>query len=135
MEEIRTNAPTGSWQRKRMVLIVAAVFSALLAPFLVIFDEGTLQSRIVDFVSVIGFGILMLGWCYFDSLERREPLGTGFRVLIVIFGLPALFIYLIKSRGFAQGLRSIGKALLFCVGMFLIMMVSAFGVATAFGIE
>lgn len=135
MEQTKSIITTGDGQSKYRVIIAAAIFSALVAPFSILFDEGSLRSRVFDFISVIGWGILVLGWCYFDSLERNKPLGSGFRLLIVIFGVLSLFIYLIKSRGLYQGLRSIGTALLICAGIFLIMLVTAATTAAIFGID
>lgn len=125
----------GYQQRKRRILIAAAIFSVLIAPPLILFDDGTAQARLFDLITISGYGILVLGWCYYDSLERDEPLGTGFRVLIVLLGVLPLFIYLIKSRGFKRGLLSIVIALLICAGLLLIMVISAEAVAIIFGIE
>jgi hypothetical protein len=125
----------GYQQYKRRILIAAAIFTALTTPSLILFDEGTPKARLFDIISVIGYGILVLGWCYYDGLERNKPIGAGFRILIVIFGGLALFVYLIKSRGFSQGLRSIGKALLVCAGMLVVMFVSAGATAVIFGVE
>ncbi|HEY0319649.1 MAG TPA: hypothetical protein VGC66_01630 [Pyrinomonadaceae bacterium] len=134
--EQSTNASDSEYrQRKRRVLVAAAIFCALLAPVTVLFDKGGAQSRLLDFVTVIGFGILILSWCHYDSLERGKPFGSGFRVLVVLFGILALFVYLLKSRGFKQGLRSSGMALLVLLGMVLIMFVSGMVTALVFGIE
>ena len=135
MEQIISTSDSEYWRRKRRLLIAATIFCALLAPVIVLFDKGGAQSRLLDFVIVIGFGILILGWCYYDSLERGKPLGSVFRVLVVLFGILALFVYLLKSRGLKQGLRSIGLALLVLAGMVLIMFVTGAITASIFGIE
>ena len=123
------------WQQKRRMLIAAAIFSVLIAPSMVIFREGSAPARLFDVISIVGYGVLVLGWCYYDSLERNKPLGNGFRVLIVLFGVLALFIYLIKSQGLKRGLLYIGVTLLVCAGMLLIMGISAWVAALIFGIE
>src|SRR3982751_5003923 len=125
MKQIINASDSEYRQRRRRMVIAAAIFSALLAPLTVFFDKGGAQSRLLDFVYVIGFGIMILGWCHYDSLERGKPLGSGFRILVVLFGVLALFVYLMKSRGFKKGLRSSGVALLVLAGMVLIMYVSA----------
>jgi len=43
-----------------------------------------------------------------------------------VFGVFALFIYLFKSRGFKQGMRASGLALLSLSGLLVIMLLSAF---------
>jgi len=55
---------------KRNVLIAATTFSAVLGPFRVFLDGRGLQARLVDFVTLLGFSLLMPSWCYYDSLER-----------------------------------------------------------------
>ena len=97
--------------------------------------HGMYQLRTNKQISILVIDLLILGWCYFDSVERNRTLGAWFRVLIVLFGIIALFVYLIKSRGIKHGLFSIGKALLFCVGMIVIMAASAFVVAVLLGIQ
>ncbi len=133
MERIRTS-PTSDYRRvKRRVLLTSAAFAFLLGPFWVLYDEGSLQSRLVDLAMILGSGLLILGWCYYDSLERGRSLGTGFRLLVVLLGVFALFIYLLRSRGFGRGLRSIGLALLVYVGAALVAALSATAFGLAFG--
>lgn len=119
---------------KRRIIIVAFVASAVAGPLAVAFPERSAQSRIVDIGSVIGFGILTLGWCFYDSLDRRGRLSPGFRVLIVIFGVVGLFIYLLKSRGFSRGLISVGIAILVVAGMLLVTTLSALVAEAIFGV-
>ena len=123
------------WRPKRSLLIVSAIFSAVLGPAILLPEEITPQLRIIKFVGVICVSLLVLAWCYFDSLERHKPLYPWLRVVILFFGLFALFIYLFKSRGFNQGIRSVGMALLFCLGMLAVSVASAFLFAIAFGID
>jgi len=136
MEEIRMPFIHHSYQSyKRRILIAAAIFSALTSPSFLFFHEGSAQARLFDLISIIGFGILTLGWCYYDSLERNSPLGSGFRVLIALFGILALFIYLIKSRGLRRGASSIGIALLVIAGAILIGGISTAVVGAILGVE
>lgn len=94
-----------------------------------------MQARLFDIISIIGFGVLTLGWCYYDSLERNKPLGAGFRILIALFGVLALFIYLIKSRGLCRGVFAIGVAVLVVAGVLLIGGISAAVVGAILGVE
>ena len=110
----------GYRRSKRRVVLAAAVFSALTTPSVLFCAEGSAQARLFDVASMVGFGILTLGWCYYDGLERGKPLGRGFRLLIVLFGVLALFVYLIKSRGLGRGLLSIGAAVVLISGIMLI---------------
>lgn len=114
----------GYEQPKSNVITAAAIFAALTAPISIIFAQGTWQNFVAELIFILGFSLLILRWCYLDRLERGHPLGSGFRVLIVFFGVIALFIYLIKSRGLKHGLRSVGEAFLVCVAIILIMFFS-----------
>jgi hypothetical protein len=59
-------------------------------------------------------------------VERRQPLYSWLRGVILFLGLFALFIYLFKSRGFKHGLLSSGLALLSLFGLFVITLASNF---------
>jgi len=118
---------------KRNVLLVAGLFSAMLGPLMVLSIEAGDNFRIVDFVSLICISLLVLAWCYFDSLERRQPLYPRLRLVILIFGVLALFIYLFKSRGLKQGMRSSGMALLSLLGLVVIMLSSTLVCAVLLG--
>ena len=110
---------------KYIVLLLAGLFSAILGLFFVLFDEGS-NHGVVRLVSFTCIAILVLAWCQFDSLERRQRLYPWLRWVIVVFGVFALFIYLFKSRGFKQGMRASGLALLSLSGLLVIMLLSAF---------
>ena len=110
---------------KHTVLLLAGLFSAILGLFFVMFDE-TDNDRVIRFISYICIGILVLAWCHFDSLERRQRLYPRLRLMIGVFGLFALFFYLFKSRGLKQGMRASGLALLTLSGLLVIMLLSAF---------
>jgi hypothetical protein len=125
----------GYRQSKRRVLVSAALFTALTAPSAVLVTEGSALSRFFDLVSIFACGLMVLAWCYYDSLERGERLGAGYRVLIVIFGLLALFIYLLRTRGLVRGLRASGMAVLFIVGLMLIAGVVIAVALVASGLE
>jgi uncharacterized protein YhhL (DUF1145 family) len=135
MERVITNTHSPFLRPKRRVLFAAAGFSALIGALVIVLHESTPPFRIARVVSVICISLLVLAWCYFDSLERHQSFDSRFRVVILVFGLLALFIYLLKSRGLTQGMRSVGMALLFCAGMFVIMLPSAFVFASIFGVE
>lgn len=108
------------------MLLVAGLFSAILGPLTVLSIETGDNFRLLRFVSIIGIALLVLAWCYFDSLERHQPLYPWLRIVILIFGVFALFIYLFKTRGLKQGVRSSGLALLSLLGLFAIVLSSTF---------
>jgi hypothetical protein len=126
---------SSSWQPKRTVLVIAAVFAAVLGPLIVLPSETSPQFRIIRFASLICTSLLVLAWCYFDSIERRQPFYPWLRIVILIFGLFALFIYLFKSRGLKQGMRSSSLALLSLLGLFVILLATAFAAALIFGLN
>jgi hypothetical protein len=118
--------PTSLSRSKRKVLLVAGVFSAILGLLTVLSIETGDNFRLLRFVSIIGIALLVLAWCYFDSLERHQPLYPWLRIVILIFGVFALFIYLFKTRDLKQGVRSSGLALLSLLGLFAIVLSSTF---------
>ena len=126
---------SSSWKPKRTVLLVAAVSSAALGPLIVLPSETSPQIRIIRFATLICVSLLVLAWCYFDSLERHQSFYPWLRIVILIFGLFALFIHLFISRGFKHGMRSSGMALLSLLGLFFILLTSAFACALIFGVD
>ena len=117
------------------MLLIAALFSAALGPLIVLPTETSPQFRIIRFAALMCVSLLVLAWCYFDSLERHQSFYPWLRLVILIFGLFALFIYLFKSRGAKQGMRSSGMALLSLLGLFIILLASAFACGLIFGID
>lgn len=113
------------WRPKHKVLLVAGIYSAIFGLLMALFEEHSTQFRFIKISSLICISLLVLAWCYFDSLERRQTVYPWLRVVILIFGMFALFIYLLKSRGLKQGLRSSGLAVIALLGLFVIMVVSA----------
>ena len=79
--------------------------------------------------------LLVLAWCYFDNLERHQPFHVWLRIVILFFGVFALFVYLFKSRGFKQGVRSSGMAVLTLVGLFMVLLASALVFGLVFGVD
>lgn len=112
------------WRPKHKVLLVAGIYSAIFGLLMALFEEHSTQFRFIKISSLICISLLVLAWCYFDSLERRQTVYPWLRVVILIFGMFALFIYLFKSRGLTQGLRSSGLAVIALLGLFVIMLVS-----------
>jgi hypothetical protein len=110
---------------KYTVLLLAGLFSAILGLFFVLFDESA-SHGVVRLISFTCIAILVLAWCQFDSLERRQRFYPWLRLVIVVFGVFALFIYLFKSRGLKKGMRASGLALLTLSGLTVIMLLSAF---------
>jgi hypothetical protein len=120
---------------KRRVIIAAFVFTGLTAPLLVLFTGRSMEDQLLTLISVAVYSVLLLVWCYYDSLERNKRLSGRWRVLIVLVGWLALPIYLIKSRGLRRGSYGIGVALLLSVGLFLIAFLIAEATAFMFEVE
>ena len=123
------------WRPKRTVLLVSALFSAALGPLIVLANEATLQFRVIRWASILCISLLVLAWCYFDSLEQRQTFHAWVRIAVLFFGMFALFVYLFQSRGLKQGIRSSGMALISLLGLFTILLASAFVCAMAFGLD
>lgn len=136
MEEDGANLIHGDYRRRKYgIIIAAAIFSALTAPLSILLHKGTAQAQLFNITSIIVYGVLVLGWCYYDSLERNESLGLGLRGIIVLLGVIGLFIYLLKSRGLKRGLLAIGLALLVCVGIVLVTFLSTLLTAMIFRVR
>jgi hypothetical protein len=112
-------------RNKRIIIFIGVLLLVLTTPLDLFFEGKTLD--ILNFVSIIGFNLLIFAWCHYDALERNEPFGAGWRLLVILLGIFALFIYLFKTRGFKHGLISIGKTLLILVAAAI-----GAGVITAF---
>jgi hypothetical protein len=97
-------------RNKRTIIIVGVLLLLLTTPLELFFEGTTLE--ILNLLTIIGFNVVIFAWCHYDSLERNESFGAGWRLLIIFLGIFALFIYLLKTRGLKQGLISIGKTLL-----------------------
>lgn len=110
---------------KYTVLLVAGLFSVIWGLLIVLLDE-TGEHRIIELIFLCCISLLVLAWCYFDSVERRQPLYPWLRLVILIFGVFALFIYLFKSRGLKEGMRASGLALLSLSGLSVVMLLSTF---------
>jgi hypothetical protein len=78
--------------------------------------ETTNTQQILNLLLAIGFNILIVFWCYYDSRERDEKLGRYFTLLVIIFGIFTLFYYFFKTRGFRGGLIFIGRTIALFLG-------------------
>jgi hypothetical protein len=120
MENQARSSSSIYWKSKRNVRAGVIIFTVIANIFALWFEKNPPVSQIITFFTAIGYGIFILLWCSFDSRERNEDLGAGFRILLVIFGAFALLFYLFKSRGFKKGLISIGYLLLFLLILVLV---------------
>jgi len=128
MENFEINTQPNYSRNKKIVIIIWAVLMIVTAPAPEIFGENSSIAVASFYLTAIGSNFLVFAWCHYDSLERNQTLGIGWRVLIIFLGIFALLIYLYKSRGFKQGLISIGWTLLIFLG---IVFVSALVATTA----
>ena len=118
---------------KRNVLIATIIFSILSGVISFWFENNPQIEQVFSLLTAIGYGILILIWCKIDSNERNENLGSGFRILLVIFGVFALIYYLFKSRGIKNGFISSGYALLFFIILILVSASASTGLYLLFG--
>ena len=125
---------SSSRRAKRNVLVIAVLLTVALGVFFGSTDNTILPRGAIRIAYLISSSLLILAWCYYDSLEHKQTLYPWFRILIVIFGLCALFIYLFKSRGFKGGLYSSGMALLFLMGLLVILSLSVLLSTLVFGV-
>ena len=64
----------------------------------------------VTLIATVAYGVSILVWCSVDARDRGFPLGFGFRLFIVLFGVLALIFYLFKTRGLREGFVAVGYA-------------------------
>lgn len=115
MENAETiDYPNGP-RNKRIVIIIAAVLLVADAPLSVILGENSPLAQTFHYLTIFAINFLTFAWCHYDSQEREQSLGMGWRFLIIFLGIFALIIYLLKTRGFKQGLISIGWYLLILI--------------------
>lgn len=98
---------------KTIVLITGLILMAINISLPIFITEGSNIEQILNIVFVIGFNLLMLLWCFYDSIEGGEQINSKFVLMIVLFGIFTLVYYLFRTRGFSSGLISVGKLLLF----------------------
>jgi hypothetical protein len=68
-------------------------------------------------------------------LSAARPFHAWLRIVILFFGVFALFIYLFQTRGFKQAVRSSGMALLSLAGLFAVLLASALVSGLVFGVD
>ncbi len=112
MENTNT-IPSSEYSRnKRNVVIALILLYILTSPLELFFDARNPIYQILNFLVIVGGNVLVFAWCHIDSRERNQPLSANWRLIIMFFGVLALLIYLLKTRGFKQGLIAIGKTFL-----------------------
>jgi hypothetical protein len=116
MENVETIDHSNYSRNKRIVIIIAVILIVAGSPSPVIFGENSPQSQTINYLTIFALNFLTFAWCHYDILERKQTLRTGWRFLIIFLGIFALIIYLLKTRGFKQGLISIGWYILILLG-------------------
>lgn len=117
-----------SYSRNKLIVIaVSVVLFIVTSPLLIVFGENNSVAQLINLLSAIFLNSLVFAWCYYDSLERNQSFGRGWKLAIVLFGVFALIVYLLKFRGFKHGLITLGKALL----ILLVMIIGSIIINTA----
>jgi apolipoprotein N-acyltransferase len=101
---------------KTHVLLIAIVLLILNTGFSNLTMETGGSQQILTLLFAVGFNVLTVFWCAFDSRERGEQLGRYFTLSVVVFGVLALFYYFFKTRGLKSGLVLIGKFIALFLG-------------------
>jgi hypothetical protein len=116
--------------RKRQVLVAAvalAIVNGLLTGLTL--DGGGGWDVLISLVVGISSALLILTWCYFDSLQTQRRFGAGFRILVILLGPLALWIYLARARSPMQALRAIVLSTLFILALLILSGIIAAGLA------
>jgi hypothetical protein len=124
MENVKSDSSTDYAGKKRAVIIIAAVLNVLATPLPLFIAETSPEFKLINLLTLIAFNLLTFAWIYYDSAERNQPLSAAWRILIVFFGIFALLIYLLKSRGLKRGAAAVGKALLIFLGIVVVSIIA-----------
>jgi hypothetical protein len=107
---------------KRTVLFVYFPLFALVVMGVSVFlDEKSVRG--LDLIFAVGGNIAAFAWIRADSEDRGYKLHRLFPFAVVIFGTLALIYYLFRSRDFVAAMSSIGWLLLYCICLFLALMI------------
>lgn len=102
-------AQSDNLKPKTVVLLIGIVLMVLNTALPGFIPEISVSQQIITFLFAVGFNVLTVFWCVYDSRERGEETGRYFTLSVVIFGVFALFYYLFNTRGFKLGVIAIGK--------------------------
>ena len=105
---------------KTHVLLVATVLLILNTALSGLTPESSFNQQIFTLLLAIGFNVLTVFWCVYDSREIGEKLGRYFTLWVIIFGVIALFYYFFKTRGFKLGLVLTGKFIALFLGVIIV---------------
>jgi RsiW-degrading membrane proteinase PrsW (M82 family) len=105
---------------KTHVLLVAAVLLIINTALSGLTPESSINQQIFTLLLAIGFNVLTVFWCFYDSRERGKELSRYFILSVVIFGVLALFYYFFQTRGFKLGLILTAKFITLFLGVIII---------------
>jgi hypothetical protein len=72
------------------------------------------------------FGVLLVIWCYVDSLQYKKPLSPLLGMLILLFNIFVLPFHFVNTRGMKGLLNLLGYAAIWFITVFLLMFVVEF---------
>lgn len=124
MENVESVSAADYAGKKRAVIIIAAALNVLSTPLPLFVDETSAEFKLINLLTLIAFNLLTFVWIHYDSAERNQSLSAAWRMLIVFFGIFALLVYLLKSRGFKRGWLAVGKALSIFLGIAVVSIIA-----------
>jgi hypothetical protein len=127
MDSDLVNEPYDQAAQKRTALmsLLGIAFVSSLATW--VFAGEGLAYSISFILTAVAQLVAIIYWCRADAEQRNFEFTFGQRLFIILFALVGLPFYLIKSRGFANGLIATGYALLFWILMFFISFATLVG--------
>jgi len=129
-QEPRTSAPSDNL--KRRIVFASVAFAAADGILIGLVPNTYLGDLVVNAVTAIGAAILILVWCSADSNERGHAIGAGLRILIILLGPFALWLYMARTRRPKQALVAIGQSLALVIALAVLSDVIAVGVASVY---
>ena len=124
------------YSRKKIIVISIAIASLILNSVVsAILGEQNSVAQTIDYIVIIALNFLVFAWCHYDSAERDDSFTTGWRFLVIILGIIALFIYFFKTRDTKQAFIAIGWFWLIALGASVISGLAAAIVHMVIGVR
>ena len=106
--------------------VVIAVVNGIVAGAI---PAQSVVGPILTLALAIAAGVVVLLWCKHDGLVAGRPIGAAQRVLSILLGPFALWLYYARTRPSRVALKSIGLSALFVVALMALSILIAFVVA------
>ena len=108
---------------KRFSLVGLVIWAACLGVLVSLVGEGS-SSVALDLIIGLSFAFLLLFWCHADALERGGQLGRIMTFALVLVGVIAFPLYILKTRGLSA-FPFLVRTVLFSILIMVVCLVAA----------